>query len=124
MLRSANTALTSAVVVVVTVQSIGSLAKAVQPAERPNVVLLMTDDQGYGDLCCHGNAILKTPSLDRLYAESIRLIDFPIYPGAAFQGKSNNGIYGDWVEEVDWSVGHVLNAVRELNLSVLELNSG
>ncbi len=43
-------------------------------------------------------------------------VHFPIYPGEAFQGKSNNGIYGDWVEEVDWSVGQVLEAVRELGL--------
>jgi arylsulfatase A len=44
-------------------------------------------------------------------------VHFPIYPGKAFQGKSNNGIYGDWVEEVDWSVGQVLDMVRESDLS-------
>ncbi len=43
-------------------------------------------------------------------------VHFPIYPGKAFQGKSKNGIYGDWVEEVDWSVGRVLETVRELGL--------
>lgn len=43
-------------------------------------------------------------------------VHFPIYPGKAFQGKSKNGIYGDWVEEVDWSVGQVLDAVRDLKL--------
>lgn len=45
---------------------------------RPNVVLIMTDDQGYGDLGCHGNPVLKTPQLDRLYQESIRLTDFHV----------------------------------------------
>jgi arylsulfatase A len=44
-------------------------------------------------------------------------VHFPIYPGKEFQGKSKNGIYGDWVEEVDWSVGQVLDTVRDLNLS-------
>jgi len=44
-------------------------------------------------------------------------VHFPIYPGKAFQGKSHNGIYGDWVEEVDWSVGQILKTVRELNLT-------
>jgi arylsulfatase A len=44
-------------------------------------------------------------------------VHFPLYPGKAFQGKSKNGVYGDWVEEVDWSVGRVLDAVRELGLS-------
>jgi arylsulfatase A len=43
-------------------------------------------------------------------------VHFPLYPGRAFQGKSHNGNYGDWVEEVDWSVGRVLDTLRELNL--------
>lgn len=43
-------------------------------------------------------------------------VHFPFYPGDAFQGKSHNGNYGDWVEEVDWSVGQILNTVRELGL--------
>jgi len=40
----------------------------------------------------------------------------PIHPGAAFAGKSANGRFGDWVEEVDWSVGRVLDTLRELKL--------
>ena len=40
----------------------------------------------------------------------------PIHPGAAFVGKSSNGRFGDWVEEVDWSVGRVLDTLRELQL--------
>ena len=40
----------------------------------------MTDDQGYGDLNCHGNPSLKTPNLDKLYSESIRLTDFHVSP--------------------------------------------
>ncbi len=43
-------------------------------------------------------------------------VHFPIYPGKAFQDKSKNGYYGDWVEEVDWSVGQVLETVRSLGL--------
>ena len=46
----------------------------------PNVVLVMTDDQGYGDLSCHGNPILKTPNLDRLHDESVRFTDFHVSP--------------------------------------------
>ena len=40
----------------------------------------------------------------------------PIHPGAAFAGKSQNGRFGDWVEEVDWSVGQVLEALRSQGL--------
>ncbi|HEY1189023.1 MAG TPA: sulfatase [Gemmata sp.] len=41
----------------------------------------------------------------------------PIHPGEKFRGKSANGRFGDWVEEVDWSVGRVLDALRELKLT-------
>ena len=47
---------------------------------KPNVILILTDDQGYGDLSCHGNPILKTPHLDRLHDESIRFTDFHVSP--------------------------------------------
>ena len=43
-------------------------------------------------------------------------VHFPIYPGKTWAGKSPNGIYSDWVEEVDWSVGRVFEALREHNL--------
>lgn len=47
---------------------------------KPNVIVLLTDDQGYGDLSCHGNPVLKTPHLDRLHAESVRFTDFHVAP--------------------------------------------
>jgi arylsulfatase A-like enzyme len=49
-------------------------------AAKPNVILIMTDDQGYGDLSCHGNPTLNTPNLDRLHAESVRFTDFHVAP--------------------------------------------
>jgi arylsulfatase A-like enzyme len=48
--------------------------------EKPNVIIVMTDDQGYGDLSCHGNPVVQTPSLDSLHAESVRLTDFHVAP--------------------------------------------
>ena len=50
------------------------------PNPKPNVIVLLTDDQGYGDLSCHGNPVLRTPKLDRLHAESVRLEDFHVAP--------------------------------------------
>ncbi len=47
---------------------------------RPNIIFVLTDDQGYGDLSCLGNPILKTPVLDRLHADSVRLTDFHVAP--------------------------------------------
>jgi len=54
----------------------------VSPAadERPNVIILLTDDQGYGDFSFHGNPVLKTPMLDRFAGESVRLTDFHVAP--------------------------------------------
>ncbi len=47
---------------------------------KPNVVIVITDDQGYGDLGCHGNPVLKTPHIDDLHAESVRLTDYHVSP--------------------------------------------
>ena len=48
--------------------------------ERPNAILILTDDQGYGDLSCTGNPVLKTPHLDLLYDQSVRLTDYHVDP--------------------------------------------
>ena len=47
---------------------------------RPNVIFILTDDQGYGDLSYTGNPVLRTPALDRLQAESVRFTDFHVCP--------------------------------------------
>ncbi|HAV62610.1 MAG TPA: N-acetylgalactosamine-4-sulfatase, partial [Verrucomicrobiales bacterium] len=52
----------------------------IEAAAQPNVVLVMTDDQGYGDLAVHGNPWLRTPNLDELHAESVRFTQFHVDP--------------------------------------------
>ena len=49
-------------------------------AQRPNVVIVITDDQGYGDLGCTGNPIIQTPEIDRLAGESVWLQDYHVAP--------------------------------------------
>ncbi len=44
-------------------------------------------------------------------------VHFPIYPGKKFAGHSAHGIYSDWVEEVDWSVGQILDVVQKAGIS-------
>src|SRR5215472_1212482 len=53
---------------------------AIAQSRKPNIILILTDDQGYGDLGRHGNSILKTPNLDRLHDESVRFTDFHVSP--------------------------------------------
>ena len=50
---------------------------------RPNVIVVMTDDQGYPELSVNGNPILKTPHLDRLHGQSLRLEDYHVSPMCA-----------------------------------------
>ena len=51
--------------------------------DQPNVVFVLTDDQGYGDLSCHGNPVVKTPQIDALHACSVRLTDYHVGPTCA-----------------------------------------
>ena len=51
--------------------------------KRPNVVLVITDDQGYGDVASHGNTMIKTPVMDRLRLQSVRLNNFHVDPTCA-----------------------------------------
>lgn len=56
------------------------VAAIASAADRPNIVLVMTDDQGYGDLGHTGNPVVKTPHLDSLAAESSSLTDYHVAP--------------------------------------------
>lgn len=52
--------------------------KVLSKQKKPNVILIMTDDQGYGDIAAHGNPIIKTPHLDKLHSESYHFTDFHV----------------------------------------------
>ncbi|NQZ56499.1 MAG: arylsulfatase [Lentisphaeraceae bacterium] len=52
-------------------------------AQKPNIIIVMTDDQGYGDLACHGNPWIKTPNLDKFHQQSLRLTNYHVDPTCA-----------------------------------------
>ena len=54
-----------------------------QVNERPNIILILTDDQGYGDMAVHGHPHLETPNMDRLYGESVRFDRFYVSPSCS-----------------------------------------
>lgn len=47
---------------------------------QPNVIVVITDDQGYGDVGAHGNTMIQTPNLDQLHSQSVRLTDYHVDP--------------------------------------------
>ena len=68
---------------------------------RPNVIIVITDDQGYGDLGCHGNTMIKTPNIDSFYTDSVRLTNYHVDPtcaptrSALMTGRHSNRV-GVW----------------------------
>ncbi|HRP05395.1 MAG TPA: sulfatase-like hydrolase/transferase, partial [Opitutaceae bacterium] len=51
------------------------LGSAVSAATRPNIILIVSDDVGYGDIGCYGATHVRTPNLDRLAREGTRFTD-------------------------------------------------
>lgn len=73
---------------ITTVSSIPLLLLSLSPfaqilAQKPNVIVVLTDDQGYGDLACLGNKIIKTPNLDNFYNQSVRFTNYHVSPTCA-----------------------------------------
>ncbi len=92
---------------------------------RPNVVLVMTDDQGYGDLSCHGNPILKTPQLDQLFQESVRLTDYHVSPTCSPTRSAL--MTGHWTDRTGaWHtiLGRSLLRANEVTMGQVFANSG
>ena len=55
-----------------------NVCDAARAAERPNIVIMLLDNIGYGDLGCYGNTVMKTPRIDQLAAGGVRCTDFYI----------------------------------------------
>jgi len=53
-----------------------SLSLGLSAAPRPNIVVILADDLGYGDLGCYGHPTIKTPHLDKMAAEGLRFTQF------------------------------------------------
>lgn len=60
--------------------SVTSLCAADMPVGKPNIVVILTDDQGYHDLGCQGSTTIRTPRLDQMAAEGLRLTSFYAQP--------------------------------------------
>ncbi|MDX1927184.1 MAG: arylsulfatase [Pirellulaceae bacterium] len=61
---------------------------AAEPLKRPNIIWIMADDLGYGDLGCYGQKVITTPNLDKMAAEGLRFTQF--YSGATVCAPSRS----------------------------------
>src|SRR5690349_21470371 len=86
--------------------------------KRPNVVVVITDDQGHGDLGFHGNPQIKTPNLDRLARQSVRMRHFYVAPVCApTRASLLTGRYNYRTGVVDTFLGRALMHGDEVTLA-------
>ncbi len=69
-----------AMMTIVTILVVACEVALASGGTKPNVIIVITDDQGYGDMSCHGNPYLVTPEIDKLASDSVRLADFHVDP--------------------------------------------
>lgn len=95
-------------------------AAPVLAAEKPNIVFIITDDQGYGDLAYTGNPIIKTPNIDRLASESSQLTNYHVAPTCSPTRAAL--LTGHWTNRT--GVWHTVNGrsmLRENEITVAQL---
>src|SRR5947207_12470669 len=71
---------TSLAVVLLLIAAPFVLGQAPAKKKKPNVIVIITDDQGHGDLGFHGNPVIKTPNLDKFAKQSVRMKNFHVAP--------------------------------------------
>ena len=103
----------------------GAAAAHAGDAQRPNVLLIMTDDQGYGDLGAHGNTIIRTPHLDSLARESVVLNHFYVSPVCApTRASLMTGRYNYRTGAVDTYIGRAMMDPAEITLAEMLRDAG
>ena len=102
-----------------------SFAAFAYAVDKPNVVFVITDDQGYGDISAHGNPILETPATDALHAESVRLTDYHVTPTCApTRGALMSGHYTNRAGPWHTIMGRSFLRVGELTFGDVFLDNG
>ena len=83
---------------------------------KPNIIFILTDDQGYGDLGRHGHPLLKTPYTDRLFDESVRFDNFYVSPSCSPRAALMTGMH-----EFRNGVTHTIAPREHLNRNAILL---
>lgn len=100
----------------------GADKAAARPPSPPNVLLVLVDDMGYGDLGCHGNLDVETPAIDGLWAESTRLTRYYSQPVCTptraslmtgryhFRTRAINTLYGSQMDPDEVTMAEMFRA--------------
>jgi arylsulfatase A-like enzyme len=92
-------------------------------ARPPNVILIMADDLGYHDVACYGHPVIKTPALDKLAQDGVRLTSF--YAGATVCTPSRMALLtGAYPSRLGWTqgvVGYMIDTSQGLNPKALTM---
>ena len=64
------------IILIILIAFCSSILRAEDIGEKPNVVLILADDLGYGDLSCYGQQAYQTPAIDKLAAEGVRAVNY------------------------------------------------
>ncbi len=92
--------------------------RAKREARGPNVVLVMTDDQGYGDLGFHGNPVIRTPNLDAMAGRSARMETFYVSPVCApTRAALMTGRYSQRTRAIDTYIGRAMMEPEEVTVA-------
>ena len=98
---------------------------AAEGPDRPNIVLIMTDDQGWAQLGSHGDPVLRTPRLDSMAAESVEMTRFYVSPVCApTRAALMTGRYNYRTGVVDTYLGRAMMAPDELTIAEMLRDSG
>lgn len=105
--------------------SCASLRFGAQHKDRPNAILIITDDQGYGDLGVTGNPVIQTPNIDAMARRSGSMTNFYVHPVCApTRACLMTGRYNYRTRVVDTYVGRAMMEPEEVTLAEILRDTG
>ncbi len=99
--------------------SAASFAQEKTAVKRPNIVLIMADDLGYGDLGCYGQARIQTPNLDRMAKQGLRFTDF--YAGSTVCAPSRCTLMTGYHSGHSWIRGNGELPLRPTDVTMAQV---
>jgi arylsulfatase A-like enzyme len=107
-----------AVLALTALSGCGGMEAPAPARDKPNVVLVMTDDQGWAQLGSHGNEMLRTPRLDQFASQSVELTRFYVSPVCApTRASLMTGRYNYRTGVVDTYIGRAMMHADETTVA-------